>query len=181
MSSTNVKAVYAHIDALVNGISQTREAGFADQMVVSTPFPRHDIEHAIYPEGRPSPVRWWTLAGGMAGAIFGLLVSSLTSIDWPMTIPGGKPVVSFPPEVVIIFECMVLWGGLATLLGLIYHCRLPSFGLPVELHDPRFSDDHFGIVVQGVDAKGQQTLKGIFEGTGAIEVVASGATEAANA
>ncbi len=179
--STNVKAVFAHIDALINGIHLVKAAGYSDRLVVSTPMPRHDVEHAIYPEGRPSPVRWWTLAGGMAGATFGVLVSSLTSIDWPMAIPGGKPVVSFPPEVVIMFECMVLWGGLATLLGLIYHCRLPSFGLAVELSDPRYSNDHFGILVQGVDPKAQAELKDILEGVGAIEVVAGGATESANA
>ena len=179
--SANVKAVFAHLDALINGIHQVKQAGFGDRMVVSTPMPRHDVEAAIYDDHRPSPVRWWTLAGGMAGVTFGLLVSSLTSIDWPMTIPGGKPLVSFPVEVVIMFECMVLWGGLATLLGLIYHCRLPSFGLPVELTDPRYSNDMFGILVQDVDARGQTELRAILEGVGAVEVHTGGATEAANA
>ncbi len=178
---SNVKAVFAHLDALINGIDRVKKAGYGDRLVVSTPMPRHDIEEALYHDRPPSPIRWWTLAGGSAGACFGFIVSALTSIDWPMTLPAGKPVVSVPPFVIIVFECMVLWGGLATLLGLIYHCRLPSFGLAPELSDPRYTDDKFGILVEGVDAEGQDELKAILEGAGAIEVVSSGATEAANA
>jgi hypothetical protein len=179
--SNNVKAVFAHLDALINGIYLVKQAGYGDRLVVSTPMPRHDVEAAIYDDHRPSPVRWWTLTGGLLGMTFGLLIASLTSIDWPMALPGGKPVVSIPPFVIPMFECMVLWGGLATLLGLIYHARLPSFGLPVELTDPRYSNDKFGIFVQGVDAKGRDELMAILEGVGAIEVSTRGGTEASNA
>ena len=178
--TANVKAVFGHLDALVNGIDRVKKAGFGDRMVVSTPMPRHDVEEAIY-EGRPSPVRWWTLAGGIAGATFGFSISALTGVDWPMVLPGGKPIVSIPPYIVLTFECMVLWGGLATLLGLIFHCRLPSFGLPVELEDPRYGDDKFGILVQGVDANAREELSQLLEDVGAIEVNDGGATEAAHA
>ena len=98
-----------------------------------------------------------------------------------MVLPGGKPIVSIPPYIVLTFECMVLWGGLATLLGLIFHCRLPSFGLPVELEDPRYGDDKFGILVQGVDANAREELSQLLEDVGAIEVIDGGATEAAHA
>ena len=32
--SANVKAVFAHLDALINGIHQVKQAGFGDRMVV---------------------------------------------------------------------------------------------------------------------------------------------------
>jgi hypothetical protein len=37
-----------------------------DGFEVQSPLPRHEIEEAMY-EGRPAPVRWWTLTGGVTG------------------------------------------------------------------------------------------------------------------
>ena len=60
---------------------------------------------------------------------------------------SGKPIVSIPPFVIIAFELTILFGGLATLLGMLVNARLPRFFEEVA-YDPRFSDDHFGIFVQ---------------------------------
>jgi hypothetical protein len=57
---------------------------------VTSPLPRHEIEEQIY-EGRPSPVRWFTLFGALFGGSSGFLVTSLTHANWPMIIPAGKP------------------------------------------------------------------------------------------
>ena len=166
--SSNVKGVFAHLDCLMTGIDRLERAGY-DNMIVAAPLPRHEIEDAMY-KGKPSPVRWWTLCGGILGASTGFILQSLTALDWPMAIPGGKPLVAIPPFMVIVFECTILFGGLATFLGMLYHFRLPTNSMEVEVCDPRFSDDHFGLILKDVDPARQKEAVEILAGAGAIEV-----------
>lgn len=173
-----IKAVYRHMDCLVNGIHDLKTAGFRD-LTVLTPFPRHEVEELLY-EGEPSPVRWFTLVGGIFGATMAFTMASLMSANWPMIIPGGKPLVSVPPFIVITFEGTILWGSLFTFVGLLLFCRLPARGLPEAVKDPRFSNDHFGIVLERVGAQDEAKIKHILEHSGAIEV-SGGSSEAHHA
>lgn len=163
-----VKGVYAHLDALLTGIDRLKKAGYRGFDVMS-PMPRHEIAEIMY-EGKPSPVRWWTLTGAITGINFGFLLPALTHSQWPMINPGGKPTVSLPPFVVIMFECTVLFGSYFNLLGLIVHCGLPSFWLDKSIQDPRFTDDKFGIVFTDASEEDRQVIRKILEETGAIEV-----------
>jgi len=172
-----VKAVYAHLDCLMTGIRDLKAAGFRDHMQVMTPLPRHEVEEILY-EGRPSPVRWFTLLGACFGACMAFSLASMTHANWPMILPGGKPVVSVPPFIVITFEGTVLWGSLWTLIGMLLNTRLPASNLPVECQDPRFSNDHFGIVVEGLGANDQAKVKSILSHSGAIEVTGGGSASA---
>jgi len=163
-----IKGIYAHLDTLLTGIERLKKEGISGFEVLS-PLPRHEILEAVY-EGRPSPVRWWTLTGGVTGINTGLLLTSLTAIQWPMINPGGKPVVSLPPYMVIMFECTILGGALFTLLGLVVHCGLPGWFLNRSLKDPRASDDKFGIVFLDADPAKEQTILSVLRGSGAVEV-----------
>ena len=167
-TTDNVKAVYPYLDDLITAIGRVRKAGYTDFTVLS-PLPRHEIEEAIY-DNEPSPVRWWTLFGGLFGGTAGFTLASLTSAVWPMALPGGKPVVSIPPFVIIVFECTVLIAGLMTMAAIIYHCRLPSFDIDVECTDPRFSSDRFGIVLHGLDAEERKKAAKLLNDAGAEEV-----------
>jgi len=164
-----VKGVYRHLDCLVDGIYAIKKAGLKDQMVVTAPLPRHEIEELIY-EGRPSPVRWFTAFGAVFGGTMGFALCSLTHVNWPMIIPAGKPLVSIPAFIVITFEATVLMGCLFTLIGMLVHCRLPAKDLPVEACDPRYSDDCFGLVVTGLDATNAGSVRDTLTRTGATEV-----------
>jgi hypothetical protein len=172
MSSTThvVKSVYRHLDSLLEGIEALKKAGYkADDFVVTSPLPRHEIEHMIY-EGEPSPVRWFTLCGALFGGISGFSICSFMALNWPMIMPAGKPHVSIPPYLVITFEATVLWGCFATLVGMLIHSRLPAHDLQIEVADPRFSDDVFSIVVIDVLDEDAAKVRGILSDTGAYEV-----------
>lgn len=169
--SSVVKAVYAHLDCLVDGIDAVKKAGLRDQATVTAPLPRHEIEELMY-DKKPSPVRWFTLCGAFFGGTCGPALASLSHLNWPMIIPGGKPLVSVPTFVVITFECTVLFGCLFTLIGMLITARLPTFKTRPELKDPRFSDDHFGLVVEGLSADQADKLKATLQHSGAIEVSA---------
>jgi len=95
-----------------------------------------------------------------------------------MIMPGGKPLVSIPPFIVITFEGTILWASMFTFAALLLLCRLPARGLPKEVEDPRFSNDHFGIVVERVGAHNAAQIKSILAHSGAIEVTGGGDTAA---
>jgi hypothetical protein len=123
-------------------IGVLKKAGF-DRLEVYSPIPSPEIEDAI---GKgPSPVRAWTLVGGLTGVSLGYLMTIWMSYDWPMVI-GGKPFASIPPYTVIAFELTILFGGILTVVGLMVH------GLLLAPRDrgayrPSFSGDEFGCLV----------------------------------
>jgi molybdopterin-containing oxidoreductase family membrane subunit len=167
-TSIRIKGVYAHLDCLLTGIDRLKRAGLKG-FDVAAPLPRHEIEEIVY-EGRPSPVRWWTLTGAVSGVTIGFLLPALTHAQWPMINPGGKPVVSLPPFIIIMFESTIMLGALATLVGMIVHAGLPGIFLDKALKDPRFTDDKFGIVFTAANPADTDRIMAILRETGAVEV-----------
>ena len=166
----SVKSIYAHLDCLVEGLDQLKSAGFKPkEMVVTSPLPRPEIEEALY-EGKPSPVRWFTMCGAILGGLSGFSTASLTHLNWPMIIPAGKPLVSIPAFIVNTFEATILTGCFFTLLGMIFFCGLPARRLQIEVTDPRLSDDMFALVLNGLTAERASKAREILNSTGAIEV-----------
>ncbi len=164
-----IKGVYRHLDCIVEGIAALKKAGFRPNMTVLSPFPRHELEDLMY-EGEPSPVRWFTLVGGLFGATMAFSLASITHANWPMILPGGKPVVSIPAFTVITFEGTILWGSLLTFVAMMIFSGLPARNLPKAVEDPRFSNDCFGIVLQGLSAADAARARSILHHSGAIEV-----------
>ncbi|MFT4625706.1 MAG: hypothetical protein ACI8PZ_004377 [Myxococcota bacterium] len=163
-----IKAVYAHFDAFLTGVDRLKAAGFTG-FEVTAPLPRHELLEAMY-EGRPSPVRWWTLTGAVTGMTSGLALTSLTHASWPMINPGGKPTVALIPFAVIMFECTILFGALATFIGMIVHAGLPGYFIDKALQDPRFTDASFGIVFTRASERDQTRITDLLSASGAVEV-----------
>lgn len=155
--------VYHHVDAATATIDRLRQAGVRDVTVYS-PLPHHDIEHAL--QGRESPIRVFTLVGGLTGTATGFALPIWTSLDWPL-ITGGKPIISMPPFVIIAFELTVLFGALATVLGLFLNI-LWSRPKADYAYDPSFSAGAFGVFVPGTGRDGE--VRRIMEESGAVEV-----------
>ena len=156
--------VFGEVDTAVEAIESLQAAGMNDLETYS-PLPQHELEHAL---NRPkSPVRLFTLVGGLTGAATGFALAIWTSLDWPL-ITGGKPIVSLPPFVVIAFEMTILFGALATVIGLFIHARLgpPGKGLA---YDPSFSADSFGVLVDAPEGRGAEARR-ILESAGARDV-----------
>jgi hypothetical protein len=138
-----ILASYEFLDSTVDAIEGLRRAGLKE-ITAYTPYPDHHIEHALgYGQ---SPVRVWTLVGGLSGAAMGLAFTSWTSIDWPLVV-GGKPMISVPAFVPIIFELAVLIGALSTVIGLFILSRIPNLK-PAIVYDPEFSAGRYGVYVE---------------------------------
>jgi len=144
MAAGGVLGVFAHVDTTVRAIRDLRAQGFTDFTVYS-PVPVEEIE-AVLEENRPvSPVRLFTLIGGLTGIITGFGLTIWSALKWGL-VTGGKPVVSIPPFVIIAFELGILLGGLATLLAMLVLGKLPALRRS-PTYDPRFTVDRFGIAV----------------------------------
>lgn len=113
-----------------------------------SPFPSEKIIEA-YSEANDlpvrAPVRWWVLAGGITGFLSAIALTVGTSWEWNLNV-GGRPIASIPPYVVIMFELMILLGGLSGLAGFFFHSRLPAFE-SLRGYRSRFGADKFGLVV----------------------------------
>jgi hypothetical protein len=105
----------------------------------------------------------------MTGLTVGFLLPALTHAQWPMINPGGKPVVALVPFAIIMFECTILFGALATFAGMIFNCGLPAM-LDKSLQDPRVTDASFAIVFTGANPKDEDRIAELLDGSGAVEV-----------
>lgn len=141
--STALLASFDYLDAIVDAIGDLRKAGFSEALTVYSAYPDHHIEHALgYGQ---SPVRVFTLVGGLTGTATGFAFPAFASLDWPL-VTGGKPILSMPAYVIPAFELAVLFGALATVIGLLVLSRLPNPRASV-IYDPEFSVGHYGLLV----------------------------------
>ena len=169
-SNQNILGIYTYVDVLVDAIKKLRAEGFENLRVFS-PVPNHEIEDALDTGKEPSKVKYFTFCGAILGALVGVCFTVLTSMDWPI-VTSAKPIVSIPPYMIIIFECMILIGGLSTFLGLLINSRLRK-DTPPELYDERFSDNKFGILVN-CNSDDLEKIENILRDFGTDEVQVNG-------
>jgi hypothetical protein len=144
--SKGLLATYDYLDSTVDAIKALRGEGF-EEITAFSPYPEHHIEKAL--GYGSSPVRLFTLVGGLTGAATGFAFTMFSSMDWPL-VTGGKPILSIPTSVIIAFEMTILLGVLATVIGVFWNARLPDLEGDV-VYDPEFSAGRYGIYVTAPD------------------------------
>lgn len=159
-----ISGVFPFKDKLISAIKRLRKAGIKD-LEVKMPIPDHDILDAL--KHKETPVGWFTLIGGITGMTTGFVGPAWAHSHWGNTI-GGKPVVSLPPFIVIMFELTILFGAILTLIGLFLLCRLPSRKKTADdsHYDARCSEDHYALYVN-VDETKEAEVAGILSDEGA--------------
>jgi molybdopterin-containing oxidoreductase family membrane subunit len=138
----NVMGVFAYMDDLISALQGLKEKGVSVHTVY-TPTPRHEILQAL--GVKPSPVRYFTLAGGILGVLTGVGLVVYTSLQWNFIV-GGKPIVPLVPSVVVGFEFCILLAILFNLAGMLINARMPKIRLP-DHYEARFTQDRFGVLV----------------------------------
>ncbi|MCS7311319.1 MAG: DUF3341 domain-containing protein [Acidobacteria bacterium] len=161
---TGVRGVFTEAAAVVQAVRDLRRAGFQD-ITVFLPVPDPAVLAVL--DGRPSPVRLWTLVGALLGGLSGFVLTIGTSLQWPIP-TGAKPIVSIPPFIIIAFELTILLGALGTLVGFLVHSRLPRRAVSTT-YDPRVAEDCFGVFVQ-CPVSGQPVVQAILQNAGVEEV-----------
>jgi Protein of unknown function (DUF3341) len=175
MATETVLGVFAHVDTTVRALEDLKARGYHD-LTVYTPLPVHEIEEVLERDRPVSRVRLFTLLGGLTGIASAFLLTIWTSAIWGQvtggkflqTTPSGLVGSSLPPFFIIAFELMVLFGGFATVIGMIVLGRLPRFR-PSAGFDPRFTNDRFGVAVHCAPERAAAVHE-LLRGAGAEEV-----------
>jgi len=161
-----VTGVFEYVDQLLTATNEVKAKEY--KFTVYSPALNHEIVHEISPER--SHVRFFTGFGAVCGLIAGFTLAIWTSLDYPLR-TSAKEIVSIPGFVVCGYEWAILWGGLATLTGMMILCKIPNLVRKVGYH-PRFSDDRFGVVVN-CPSEEVENLKNSLTKAGAEEVIVS--------
>lgn len=161
---SGVLAQYDTLQGAVEAVERLRAAGHRELEVFS-PIPSPELEEAM--DIHSSPVGLWTLIGGITGCITGLLLTSGTSLGYPL-VTQGKPIVSLPPFIVFMFELTVLLAGIFGMVALLVHARRPVINLSPN-YRTAFSVDRWGIFVPATaDRRGE--AEALVRETGPVDV-----------
>ncbi len=123
-------------------VRKLKARGF-DDLTTYSPAQFTEIEEAEDP--KPSPVRIFTLIGGLSGVTLGFWFQIWASLEWPIKI-AGKNFAAIPPFWIVGFELTILFGGFATLFGMLIVGGLYPKRLDKH-YSQRFSAEEFGVVV----------------------------------
>ena len=162
-ATAGVLASFEHIDAACDTIRALRARGHR-KLTVYYSHPNHELEEACGHVS--SPVRMFTLVGGLTGTTAAFAMQIWMNRDWPLLV-GGKPAVAIPAFVVIGFELTVLIGSLATLFGVfLLSVAMRNKGV---IYDERYTDDRIGVFVPAAAAEAAGVER-LLRDAGAVEV-----------
>jgi len=118
-----------------------------------SPYPIEEVCEALGLHRNKLPLI--VLIGGICGGIFGYGLQYWTTvIAYPLNV-GGKPFHSWPMFVPVTFECIILFGALSAVIGMIVLNGLPMPYHPV-FNAPNFeraSSDGFFLCIEATDPK----------------------------
>lgn len=161
--SANIIGVYEYADDLLDAAGKLKQSGF-EQIELMSPIPLHGVEAVLGP--KKSVLRRFALFGALTGAVGGFLLAALSAIVFIMP-TGGRPIVPFPPFLLITYETTILLGTLGTLVGFFFSAALPAW--KDRPYVPAFSDNRFGVHV-GCDEGAAEKAEKIMRDAGAEKV-----------
>lgn len=147
-----VVAEYGTPQELMAAAEQVRDAGYT-QWDCLTPFAVHGLDEAM--GVKPTILPWLTLGAGLSGTTIAFLLQTWTNgVDYPYII-SGKPLISLPASIPIMFELTVLLAAFTTFLGMLALNVLPQLFHPLlrRARAAGFTDDKFGIVIEASDKR----------------------------
>jgi hypothetical protein len=157
-------AVYAYLDDVRGALEVLKTEGVAVETVYSPAY-NHELIEVLEP--RPSPVRYFVLAGALLGVLIGFALAVYTAAQWRMIV-WGKPVIPLIPTVIVSFEFCILFAVFAGLIGLLMLSRMPAFSVP-DHFDARFTVDRYGILLECPDDR-QTSIVQLLQRSGAEEI-----------
>src|ERR687885_3014480 len=126
-------AVFRDPGAVASAMDALRGAGFSGReltVLSGTPYPEgafgeEPVRHRLYV---------FPFIGAACGFAVGLLLTIGTQLSYPL-VTGGKPILSIPPMINVLFEGTMLGALVLTVVGVIFESRLPDLG--ETPYDPR--------------------------------------------
>ncbi len=147
------------------GAARNLAASGFDNISLLSPLPLEEAQEIL--GLNKSPVRHFTLAGAIFGAIAGFAMAVATSLVFILP-TGGRAIITIPPFLIITYEMTILFGVLFTLIGFHFVSGLPAWTDKPYLSSA--STDKFVVVVEGADGDQVARAETIIRDAGADEV-----------
>jgi hypothetical protein len=163
MAQRALMGIFTYLDDLLGALKALKGTGL--EFTVFAPSSSEEIKEVL--KESPSPVRYYTLCGGLFGLFFGFALAVYTVIQWKFIV-SGKPIIPWIPFVIVGFEFLILFGVLLSFFGWLIHSRLPRLRLPAY-YDPRFSNDRFGLLIVAAQTDGKK-IADLLREAGAEEI-----------
>jgi hypothetical protein len=147
-----VMAEFTDVQTVTLAAQRIRDDGYT-QWDVHSPFPIHGMDSAMGIRGTILP--WLVLGAGLTGMALGLLMQwYMNAYDYQYFI-SGKPLMSLPAFIPVMFEMTILFAALAAVFGMLLLNRLPMLYNPLLKHRRfrRVTSDRFFIVIGSADPK----------------------------
>jgi hypothetical protein len=140
-----IYALYDSGDAAQRAVNGLRNAGVADSAI--TVISDQPMEAYEFGEMNRATRIWYIASGGgLVGLVFATWLTRMTEVAWPLP-TGNMPIVSWWPNLIVIFELTMLGAILATVATLLVAGELVR--RRPALYDPRVSD---GKILVGVES-----------------------------
>ena len=155
---------FAYEEDFLAAAENLKSSGF-DNISLLSPVPLKEAEQVLG-LGK-SPVRHFSLAGAIIGALFGFGMSVATALTFILP-TGGRAIITVPPYLIITYEMTILMGVLFTLIGFHF-----VSGLPAWRDRPYLSSagtDKFVVVVEGADGEQAARAETIIREAGAEDI-----------
>lgn len=165
-ATSAILGLFRDPDSVANALDSLRAAGLNQRdikILTDTPYP----DGAFGEEPERHRLYVFPFIGAACGLAMGLLITIGTQMAYPI-VTGGKPLISIPPMINVMYEGTMLGAIMFTVAGIIFESRLPDLtGSP---HDDRISEGYIGLLVRragGRIAEVEQAL----QNAGAVDIV----------
>ncbi len=158
-----VLATFRYEEDFLAGAERVKSAGIGEISLMS-PLPLEEAQEVLG-LGK-SPVRRFSLAGAIIGALSGFAMAVGTALTFILP-TGGRAIIALPPYLVITYEMTILLGVLFTLLGFHIVSGLPAWR--DRPYTPESNIDRFVVVVEGADDADAARAETILREAGAEE------------
>ena len=139
-----VYALYAEARDVQRVFHGLLAAGLPEREIViisSDPIEEYEFSH----RDQKTWMYWIAAGGGAIGLLTATWLTRMTELAWPLP-TGNMPMVTWWPNLIIMFELTMLGGILATVITLLITAGIPR--RTPALYDPEVSD---GKILVGVE------------------------------
>ena len=136
--------LYTEPDEVQRAVDGLRAAGLAEPEIIvisSEPIEEYEFSH----RDRATWMFWIAGGGGAIGLLIATWLTRMTELAWPLP-TGNMPIVSWWPNLIVMFEMTMLGSIVATAIALLVTAGIPT--RRPTLHDPEVAD---GKILVGVE------------------------------
>jgi hypothetical protein len=159
--------IFKDVETAAKAVDNLIEAGFSEEKITS-------LTSVPYPDGvlvktdQRTWFRWFSLAGGITGAVTGFLLAAGTAWVYPVQ-TGDKPIIALYPTGIVTYEVTMLFAIIGAIVGMFLEMKLPP--LRERLYDPAISEGFIGISVFVPSADRKNRAESVMNEAGAVRTI----------